>query len=583
MPAANFVLFGDPQLTVDGNPVNLPSNKAVALLAYLALHDGTLSRQRLSYLLWSDASTTVAQTSLRNTLHAIRQTPLVNVIAVDRHNISLSHEVEVDVLKFDDYLKRLAKERCESQVMATECLSLMQQAVELYRGDFLTNFNVLNSPEFDDWQMLVRVNLQYEVTVLLAKLARYYTDQGITRSAIRMLYRWLELDPVNEEAHQLLMQAYAFSGQTEQAIQQYHNLSRQIKRELGRLPDQSVQMVYRHIKSGDYAQMLPKNSVPKPIRSILPILQYPMTGREADLQHLKSQVLNQTTDHFVITLSGAPGIGKSMLAQALANDLDIQQHFRDAILWGSLNEQTRPDDILRLWLDALRVSVLKSSCRSEHLALQLRTGLYNKRILLIIDNVRSYEELSLFNLGGSAATILITPHLYRIGLPAVNQAQNAITLAPLASQDADTLLGSLAHTLVEHYPAHASAITTRYGAYPAAIRAIGYAYQQHIHIWGNANALLDKLLDDTAILALPGGDGKTLTEQFERYWKSIDAQTQAQIQNLLTRLDRDVQYTRSDLSEMWSDNPDALKLLFDYGLLIQTHQGIMVHRLLGAY
>src|SRR5262249_40314818 len=55
----------------------------------------------------------------------------------------------------------------------------------------------------------------------------------------------------------------------------------------------------------------------------------------------------------IVVIRGWPGVGKTTLASALANDSDVQKAFSDGALWASLGE--RPDllSILASWGTAL--------------------------------------------------------------------------------------------------------------------------------------------------------------------------------------------------------------------------------------
>jgi DNA-binding SARP family transcriptional activator len=47
-------LLGPPRLERDGQPVEVDTRKAIALLAYLALHPERLSRDQLAAFLWPE-------------------------------------------------------------------------------------------------------------------------------------------------------------------------------------------------------------------------------------------------------------------------------------------------------------------------------------------------------------------------------------------------------------------------------------------------------------------------------------------------------------------------------------------------
>src|SRR5215469_13542553 len=71
-----------------GAPVALPTRKAQALLAYLAVPLGTAHpRDKLASLLWGNTLETTARTSLRQTLYAMRKS-LLSIRAISSQGSS---------------------------------------------------------------------------------------------------------------------------------------------------------------------------------------------------------------------------------------------------------------------------------------------------------------------------------------------------------------------------------------------------------------------------------------------------------------------------------------------------------------
>jgi len=66
-------LLGVPVLRRDGVEHTLPLRKALALLAYLAVADGPVSRARLVALLWPARDERAGRAALRSTLSALRR------------------------------------------------------------------------------------------------------------------------------------------------------------------------------------------------------------------------------------------------------------------------------------------------------------------------------------------------------------------------------------------------------------------------------------------------------------------------------------------------------------------------------
>jgi DNA-binding SARP family transcriptional activator len=122
----SLTLLGGFQANLGPDAVTVPTRKAQALLAFLALHPGqSYPREKLATLLWGDTGEVQARDSLRHALVRLRRAlargPRPTVVA-DGHTVALNPAVvEVDVAAFE-------------RALATGAL---EQAVALYRGDLV--------------------------------------------------------------------------------------------------------------------------------------------------------------------------------------------------------------------------------------------------------------------------------------------------------------------------------------------------------------------------------------------------------------------------------------------------------------
>ena len=67
-------LLGEQGITEDGTSVQACSSRAVALVAFLAVHAGSpQSRQRIAGTFWPESTDAQALTNLRRELHHLRQ------------------------------------------------------------------------------------------------------------------------------------------------------------------------------------------------------------------------------------------------------------------------------------------------------------------------------------------------------------------------------------------------------------------------------------------------------------------------------------------------------------------------------
>jgi DNA-binding SARP family transcriptional activator len=131
-----------------------------------------------------------------------------------------------------------------------ETIRQLEQAVELYGGDFLDGFSVADSPTFDEWVSLNREWLRRLVTEALHRLAACHEQAGEYGRGLRHAWRQVELDPCREQAHRQLMRLLALSGQRSAALTQYETCRRLLAEELGVEPAAETTNLYERIRSG---------------------------------------------------------------------------------------------------------------------------------------------------------------------------------------------------------------------------------------------------------------------------------------------------------------------------------------------
>jgi len=128
------------------------------------------------------------------------------------------------------------------------------------------------------------------------------------------------------------------------------------------------------------------------------------------IQELKSDLLTQSSNPqtlLITAIHGLGSVGKSTLAAALARDTDVQAHFRDGILWATLGQQPDLLSLLSGWIQALGDYNFKATSK-ESASNQLRTLLYDKAVLLVIDDAWNPEHAQAFNVGGPRCQVLVT-------------------------------------------------------------------------------------------------------------------------------------------------------------------------------
>jgi hypothetical protein len=135
--------------------------------------------------------------------------------------------------------------------------------------------------------------------------------------------------------------------------------------------------------------------------------------RAFEFKALKAQLLDAKGDAVGITaaLRGAGGYGKTVLANALCHDLDIQDAYFDGILRVELGE--RADNLLGLVSDLIKMITgeLEGFNTIGAAASRLSEALGDRRFLLVIDDAWREEDLRPFLRGGPNTTRLITTRI----------------------------------------------------------------------------------------------------------------------------------------------------------------------------
>lgn len=346
MSAQRLLLLGGFELHDSrGTPLRLPTRKAEALLAYLALAPQRAHpRDALAGLLWSGSPQARARANLRQTLSLLNKALGPGVLASSARNVALAPEgLEVDVLAF-----------CALAEGTT--VEALERAVQCCRGDLLDAMPI-DEAGFEDWLLAERASLRGRMVAVLARLAALHEACGATERAIGVAQRLLAFDPLEESAHRRLMRLYAALGRRGAALRQYEVCVNVLRRELDDEPDAETRALYDAVLRQRDEPGLPGRAAPargNTAQGALPIgVAYatPLVGRGellAGLVTLLGPVARGAGR--VLALAGEAGIGKTRLAAELAARA-AAQGFR--VTLGRCHDSQRQDPYVP-WIEALR-------------------------------------------------------------------------------------------------------------------------------------------------------------------------------------------------------------------------------------
>src|SRR3954447_20626462 len=89
MSALTIALLGAPRIERDGQPIQVDTRKAIALLAYLAVVGGRHGRDALAALLWPEGDQGHARAALRRTLSSLQAALGPGWLLAERETIAL--------------------------------------------------------------------------------------------------------------------------------------------------------------------------------------------------------------------------------------------------------------------------------------------------------------------------------------------------------------------------------------------------------------------------------------------------------------------------------------------------------------
>lgn len=228
------ILGGFAVRTVDGVAIDLPTRKAQALIAYLALSGAaTHTREKLATLLWNASGPEQARQSLRQTLFTLRKAfgETLNPVTLENDAVTIdASRLTVDALEFE----RLA---------AAGTVESLAEAVALWKGELLDGL-VLGEEPFDDWATAQREKFHELAFAANSRLLAHQQLEERDDLVVLTCKRLLALDPLQEQIHRTLMQTYVRQRRYASAIKQYQACAAVVRRQLGIAPEAETNRLY---------------------------------------------------------------------------------------------------------------------------------------------------------------------------------------------------------------------------------------------------------------------------------------------------------------------------------------------------
>lgn len=316
--------LGSFQARLDGAAiVGFRSDKARALLAYLVVEAGKpLRRDSVASLLWSTFDERAARRSLTSALGNLRRllAPLedLSILTADAQTIEFhlaEPQVWSDVAVLRSAVHQCSAHQHRSLLYCTKCIDQLEQAVQLYQGDFLAGFHLADSAPFDDWRSMQSEALHQAALNALSTLTSHYLIMTEYGTAERYAQQSLLLEPWNETAHRQLMTALALSDQRAAALVQFDVCVQTLARELAVPPEAATIRLANQIRTGTVPLPEPPAARENPykgLRAFRTADAADFFGREVFVDQLVQSVQNRG----LTAVIGPSGSGKTSVVHA---------------------------------------------------------------------------------------------------------------------------------------------------------------------------------------------------------------------------------------------------------------------------
>ena len=306
-------VLGEQAIIGAGAGVRARSSRAVALVAFLAVHAGSPQpRQRIAGLFWPDSTDAQALTNLRRELHQLRQ-----VLAGEPSLVVTSADLcwrDTETCRVD--LRVFATEREAALAAAAGgddegVLGHAARAIAEYRGDLLPGV-------YDDWLLDARAEIERQCVDLCDMLGGTRARSGDLTGAAEAARRRIQLRPLEETGYRTLMQLQADLGDRAGAVSTYHHCASVLERELGVAPDPATQQAFQRLMA-DAGPAGARPPAAEPAARRPGLAAAPLVGRARELGLLQDMWQAAVAGRPGLALvRGGAGVGKTRLVTEIA-------------------------------------------------------------------------------------------------------------------------------------------------------------------------------------------------------------------------------------------------------------------------
>ena len=418
--------------------IDLGSAKQRDLLGLLAVQPEQVSIVELVDGLWEHRPPRTAAALVHTYVARLRArletpgAPRVLVAGTGGYRLRLPPD-RLDLARFDALLDE-ARDR-----PAADRFALLGAALRLWRGPVVAD---LGSGVSQHPAAVAAGRRRLATALAYADLAAELGQPAEAADRLRDLARD---EPLDESVYARLVRALGDAGQQASALHAYAEVRERLVDELGVEPGAELQAAQLAVLRQSTVDS-PESTVTRVPEQLVGDIRG-FTGRERHLRRLHALLPADGPPAVPVlaVITGTAGVGKSALAVHWAHR--VRDRFPDGQLYVDLHgyapsEPLRPIQALALFLPALGVLVDRVPVDPTEAAALYRTMLAGRRVLVVLDNAATADQVRPLLPGTPGGVVLVTSRDRLVGLTARDGAQ-PIALDVLAPAEAVALLDGL--------------------------------------------------------------------------------------------------------------------------------------------
>ncbi|WP_327586785.1 tetratricopeptide repeat protein [Nonomuraea sp. NBC_00507] len=487
-----FKILGPLSVERDGIELHLGGSLQRVVMAMLLLDAGrAVPIDRLIEAAWGETPPETARNQIQIRVSQLRRTlgdvaqPYNLLITKPPGYLIRVGQGQLDLADFDELTDRAQREEPEQGART------LREALALWRGPALSNVR-------SDLVQTITYGLQERRLLAHEQCIQLELAAGRHQLLVAELRGLVRDNPLRERLHGLLMLALYRSGRQAEALDVFRAYREMLLDTLGLEPGDELRRVELAILNQDAELESPPTTTRQtPIPRQLPPVISRLAGRDVELRRIGS-LLDEKRAGATLPIAavvGRAGVGKTELALQAAHRL--ASAYTDGQLYIDLQGgELQSTDVLSRFLRALGVTTVPHL--TEERGALFRSTIAGRRVLILLDNAGSFEQVWPLLPGGAPCAVLVTSRHRPIGLPE----QQVIRLDVLDGQGAVELL---IHDIGAHRaalePSSIRTLAEQCGGLPLALRIAGarlavrpqWAVQTLVDLLGDSRHMLDVL------------------------------------------------------------------------------------------